>query len=164
MSKYSQVAKPAIFLAFIICASCAQAQEVIGRQEYNTIFFRANNAYREEKYEDAIRDYEQLISSGLRSASIFYNVGNAYLRMGNKGEAILYYERAHRLMPRDEDIQANLAYARSQIVDKIETPDPGLLGRWLANLQGLLTLDETTILAWSLYLVMTVLALLAVFV
>jgi hypothetical protein len=69
-----------------------------------------------------------------------------------------------RLMPRDEDIKANLVYARSQIVDKIETPDPGLLGRWLASLQGLLTPDETIILAWTLYLIMTVLALLAVFV
>jgi uncharacterized protein YgiM (DUF1202 family) len=67
-------------------------------------------------------------------------------------------------MPRDEDIKANLAYARSQIVDKIETPDPGLLGGWLASLQGLLTIDETIILAWALYLIMTVLALLAVFV
>jgi hypothetical protein len=133
-------------------------------EAWAVVFAHANQLYEEGRYEEAAAKYEEIVASGLKNGRVYYNLGNAYFKQEKLGLAILNYERAHRLMPRDDDIKANLTYARSQIVDKIETPDPGLLGRWLASLQGLLTIDETIILAWALYLVMTVLALLAVFV
>jgi tetratricopeptide (TPR) repeat protein len=152
-------------LAAIVFAGLAWVTRVQAQSEaWAAVFARANQLYEEGRYEEATAKYEEIVASGLKNGRVYYNLGNAYFKQEKLGLAILNYERAHRLMSRDEDIKTNLAYARSQIVDKIETPDPGLLGRWLASLQGLLTIDETTILAWALYLVMTVLALLAVFV
>lgn len=40
---------------------------------------------------------------------------NAYFKLGNKGKAILNYERALQLLPRDADVKSNLVYARSLI-------------------------------------------------
>lgn len=48
------------------------------------------------------------------SAAGFYNQGNAAARAGKPGEAVLAYERAALLAPRDSDIQANLQRVRTQ--------------------------------------------------
>jgi hypothetical protein len=152
-------------LAAIVLAGLAWVARVQAQSEaWAAVFAHANRLYEEGGYEEAAAKYEEIVASDLQNGRVYYNLGNAYFKQEKLGLAILNYERAHRLMSRDEDIKANLAYARSQIVDKIETPNPGLLGRWLASLQGLLTVDETTILAWVLYLGMTVLVLLTVFV
>jgi tetratricopeptide (TPR) repeat protein len=79
-----------------------------------TTFFHANALYKDGQYSAAAADYEQLLRSGLESGNLFFNLGNAYFKAGDKGKAILSYERARRLMPGDPDLEANLAYARSQ--------------------------------------------------
>jgi tetratricopeptide (TPR) repeat protein len=78
-----------------------------------TIFFKANAAYHDGAYEQALRDYERLLSSGIESGNIYFNLGNAYFKLGDIGQAIGNYELAERLMPTDPDLAANLAYARS---------------------------------------------------
>jgi hypothetical protein len=44
------------------------------------------------------------------SAAGLYNLGNAYMRQGKAGMAVLNYERANLLSPNDPDIDANLSY------------------------------------------------------
>ena len=39
--------------------------------------------------------------------------------MGHTAEAILFYERAARLLPRDKDVTTNLAMARLSVVDRV---------------------------------------------
>lgn len=78
-----------------------------------TTFFQANGLYTQGNYTDAIQAYEQLLASGLESAPLYFNLGNAYFKTGETGHAILNYERARRLAPGDTDIMANLVYARS---------------------------------------------------
>ena len=48
------------------------------------------------------------------SAAVLFNLGNARLQAGQPGEAILDYERARWLAPRDVDIAANLHLARQR--------------------------------------------------
>jgi tetratricopeptide (TPR) repeat protein len=146
-----KTAKLAIFLAFSACAASALTQELVSPQEYNTIFFRANNSYREDRYDDAIQDYEQLISDGLRSANIFYNLGNAYLRTGSKGKAILYYERAFRIRPRDADIRSNLDFARTLVEGDAGQYSERWYERIFLFLRGFLSTDEMTSLLSILY-------------
>lgn len=50
--------------------------------------------------------------AGGYSAASLYNLGNAYARSGKIALAVLEYERARVLAPRDPDIEANLAHAR----------------------------------------------------
>lgn len=60
---------------------------------------------------------------GIENGRLFYNIGNVYFRLGDMGKAILNYRRAERFIPHDLNLQQNLSYARSRLVDRIE-PKP----------------------------------------
>ncbi len=83
------------------------------------IFFKANQAQKEGHYEKAAEGYQNLINSGYAGGHVLYNLGNAYIRLNRVGLAILEYERARLLIPRDADLQFNLAYARNLTRDAI---------------------------------------------
>ncbi len=74
-----------------------------------------------EEYERALLYYERLVrDDGVRNGRLYYNIGNTYFRLGEIGRAILNYKRAARYMPRDENVRANLEYARSRRIDRVE--------------------------------------------
>ena len=78
----------------------------------------ADSAYVQEHYEQAISLYNKLLETGA-SASVYYNLGNAYYRTGDMAHAILAYERAYLMEPGDADIRFNLQLARTKTIDKI---------------------------------------------
>ncbi|MGD8868497.1 MAG: tetratricopeptide repeat protein [Gemmatimonadales bacterium] len=86
-------------------------------------FEDGNRLYQQGDYQAALDNYQRIIDSGLESAALHYNIGNAYFKLGQLGEAILHYERARRLAPGDADVRANLELARSLTVDEV-TPLP----------------------------------------
>jgi tetratricopeptide (TPR) repeat protein len=88
--------------------------------EWEEGFFKANQAYKVGDFQEAIEEYLRLIRSGHGGGQIYYNLGNAYFRAGQVGRAILEYERAQLLIPRDPDLNFNLSHARDQIRDAIE--------------------------------------------
>ena len=79
-----------------------------------------NRLYQEGDFEDALASYRRLVEAGFESGEVYYNIGNAYFKLGDLARSILYYERARRLLPANEDVQANLELARSLTVDEIE--------------------------------------------
>ena len=89
---------------------------------WEDLFFRANQAFKESHYQDAIDGYEQLAQTGHENGHIYYNLGNGYFRLNQLGQAILNYERARILIPRDADLNFNLRLARDQIQDAIAEP------------------------------------------
>lgn len=98
------------------------------------VFEEANEQYRQNKFSDAAALYEKLVHSGNISPDLFYNLGNAYYKNGDVAKSILYFEKALKLNPADDDIQFNLNIARLKTVDKIE-PIPQLFyKRWLFRL------------------------------
>jgi tetratricopeptide (TPR) repeat protein len=74
----------------------------------------AKALYEDGNYPEAIQIYEQIVSTGVRDSHVLYNLGNAYALNGDIGRAILNYERAAEITPRDRDIRHNLALARSE--------------------------------------------------
>ena len=84
------------------------------------LFMEANKYYKEETYEKAAVIYENLIRSGMINGDIYYNLGNSYFKMGMLGKAILNYRLAELYLPRDEDLKANIGYARQLTKDRIE--------------------------------------------
>lgn len=125
---------------------------------WEEIFFRANQAYKEAHFQEAVDDYEQLIRSGHRNGHLFYNLGNAYFRANQLGRAILNYERARLLIPRDADLNFNLRHARDQTRDAIPQSQ-GFISMtffWLKNLSlgevlwGFVILN---ILFWAILLI-----------
>jgi len=82
----------------------------------------ANDLYENNKFQQAADSYESLIQRGLNNGYLYYNLGNTYIRLGKIGPAIRNYIRAKKLIPRDENLQANLIFAIQQTRDKIPPP------------------------------------------
>ena len=77
-----------------------------------------------ENWRKAVARYERVIKEGeVVNGALFYNLGNAYFRLGDMGNAIANYRRAQRLIPRDANVQKNLAYARRNCQDNIQEPE-----------------------------------------
>jgi len=77
-------------------------------------FDAANDAFTRGNFAEAARDYESIISRAGYSAPLLFNLANAQQRGGQVGRAILNYERAALLAPRDSNIAVNLRLAREK--------------------------------------------------
>jgi len=104
------------FSVAVVLATCVPAG--VGAQE--ELFAQGNQRYQEEDFGAAIEAYETVLSAGYESGPLLYNLGNAYFKAGELGRAILAWERARDLAPRDPDVEANLALAHSLTVDRVE--------------------------------------------
>ncbi|MCB9771135.1 MAG: SH3 domain-containing protein [Candidatus Omnitrophica bacterium] len=85
-----------------------------------TDFINANSAYREGKYLQAIQGYHNILAAGFESGPVYYNLANAHFKNKELGKAIVNYERANRIMPRDRDLIANYKFALSDVVGRTE--------------------------------------------
>lgn len=91
--------------------------------EMTRAFLDGIQFYKEEKFAEAISAFSKIAESGVRNSKLFYNLGNAYLKNGDIGHAVLWYERALALTPDDPDLRFNYEYAISQVKDKKEDKD-----------------------------------------
>ena len=83
-------------------------------------FAEGNRLYQEGDHPAAARHYQAVLDRGLESAALHYNLGNAHFRLGDLAPAVLAYERAARLEPRNPDIRANLELVNRMLQDRIE--------------------------------------------
>jgi tetratricopeptide (TPR) repeat protein len=77
-----------------------------------TPFDQANIAFAQKDYPRAASDYEAIIAHQGFSAPVLFDLANTYYQSGKIGLAIVNYERAQLLAPRDADIAFNLHMAR----------------------------------------------------
>jgi tetratricopeptide (TPR) repeat protein len=119
---------------------------VSAKQAADSLFEKANKAYAQKKYEAAAVTYQKVLDAGAKTASVYYNLGNAHYRLNNLASAILNYERAHRLSPNDKDINANLALANSKITDKMEGLPELFFKRWWTSFLLLLNVQSWSVL------------------
>ncbi len=95
----------------------------------------ANTAYINADYRRALELYHAIESRSVASAKLYYNMGNAYFKDGKTGRAILYYNKALRLDPGDEDIRYNLGVANSYTKDHIQTVPELFATRWIRSVR-----------------------------
>lgn len=105
-------------------------------------FESANKLYFEGRFTEAAAAYEQLLQSGQGSATLYFNLGNAWYKAGQNGRAIAAYLRAQRLAPRDPAVRFNLKFVREKVTGS-DKPVRTAWQRWLASL----TLNEWTLLS-----------------
>jgi len=91
---------------------------------------RANDLYLNRNYTEAAALYEELIQKDFHNGYLYYNLGNAYMRQGKTGPAILNYLRAETWIPRDENLDANLRFALQKTEDNLYLKTGG----WLKTL------------------------------
>ena len=122
--------------------------------EETTTFQQGNEYYQQKKYDKAIETFEKLIQSGYEGVSLYYNLGNAYYRTGKVGYAILYYEKALKLSPGDDDIIHNLNIANLKIIDKVESLPEFFLFQWWEGLLAFFSSSGWTIVTYIFYLLL----------
>ena len=101
----------AIFFSLVGALSAGDEQPL----DPNKLFYNANSLYEKREYEKALEEYKKILDMGIDSGCLYYNMGNSYFKMGKLGYAILYYEKAKRIMPQDNDLKSNLSYAKSLV-------------------------------------------------
>lgn len=110
-----------------------------------TLLVHAHAAYDAGEYGRAVELYRRLIEAGFASGDLYYDLGNAYLRNGELGRAIASYRRAEARRPRDQDIAANLAFARKSSRDALDPPRPSAVESTLFFWHSGLSRAELTI-------------------
>jgi tetratricopeptide (TPR) repeat protein len=137
----------ALILAMLIFAPAAA-----DAQGPPDLFQQGVAAYNAGRYQAAAEKFGALVQAGIRNGALYYNLGNTHLKQGDLGRAILWYERAERLIPRDPDLQFNLAHARSLTQDQPEErPSPLVdVAFFLTNLASPKTVQIAAVAAMTL--------------
>ena len=78
-------------------------------------------------------------------------------------QAILNYERAKKLNPRDEDIKHNLTIANAYVVDKIDIIPEFFLKNWITNIVNMTSSDNWAIISISSFILFLLLFLIYLF-
>ena len=96
----------------------------------DALWEQGTTAYGESRWQEAADAWTQIADAGLESASLYYNIGNAFYKGGEPARAILWYERALKVDPSYEDARVNLEFVNSQIQDRIEEVPEFFLEAW----------------------------------
>lgn len=122
------------------CLLITLAMSMISLSSHAVTKENADSAYVNQNYNQAIKDYEELLGKGV-SAELYYNLGNAYYRVDNITRAVLNYERALLLSPGDKDIRFNLQMARGKTIDKIVPESEMFFVTWYRSLVNIMSVD-----------------------
>ncbi len=91
-------------------------------------FQKGNQAYLDGDYPKAIGEYRRVLETGVFHPDLYFNLANAYYRAGQKGLAVLFYEKALDLDPSDSAANSNLAMVQKELIDRVVMPEDGPVG------------------------------------
>jgi len=123
-----------------------------GNDSTQTLFAKGNALYVKAQYKEALTAYQQILDEGYQSAAVYFNMGNASFKNDDIPSALLYYEKAHKLSPGDEDINFNIRFANLKTTDKIDEAPEFFLANWWKAL--ILSLSVNTLSIVSILLVL----------
>jgi len=76
----------------------------------------AEKAYYDKDYQKAEKLFQRLLGES-DNGYLYYNLGNVYFNLGQKGRALQYYEKARLVLPRFSDLKTNLNLLSEEKVD-----------------------------------------------
>lgn len=114
-----------LFLAAAVCAFIGLFALPVFADDAARSFLDGVASYNEGDYETAVQKLLKVAESGVKNGKLFYNLGNAYFKAGDIGRAMLWYERALKLIPNDPDLRFNYNYALTRLKDeRVEKESP----------------------------------------
>lgn len=108
-------------------------------------------AYVQGNYAEAIQIYEGALANGQANGVLYLNLAHAYFAQGNRGQAMLNYQRAAHYLPRVHEIEQQIIRLRT--ANGILAPTNSDWLETLANSSSALTLQElsrVSLALWSL--------------
>ena len=139
------------------CANCVYAAnqgEITLNGTPEKLWENANNLYAKGEYNQASQIYETITKQFGASPEVYYNLGNCYYKQGKIALCILNYERALRFDPSDDDIKANLAFARGKTADKVIPPSEMFFITWWKQLSNTTTISTWMLIALLSFIIM----------
>ena len=97
---------------------------LIGAASFTETYDSGVQAYKNENYNQAIDQFEELVYNRVFEPEVFYNLGNAYYRKGDIPSAIVNYERAIYVAPALPEAHANLQQVVLQTQQQLARPQP----------------------------------------
>ena len=146
-----------ILICFFAAMPCfGEEERALDPQQ---VFYTANTFYAGRDYSKALEAYQSILNAGLENGVLYYNMGNCYFKMGKLGYAILYYDKARKMFPRDSDLVSNLAYAKQQLGDpNIEPPSLNIVSRMIKRPYEGLNLNALSILSLAVCVLVIVMS------
>ena len=117
----------------------------------DSLWQKGVSAYSDGSWEESAGAWESLRGTGVESAELYYNLGNAYFKATEIGKAVLNYERALRIDPSFSDARFNLEFARSMVQDRIDEVPEFILKTWARKISYLMNSDAWAILSLVLF-------------
>jgi tetratricopeptide (TPR) repeat protein len=126
--------------------------------------FRVGNAsYEAGDYPAAVEAYRRLADAGVTNGDLYYNLGNAYYKNENLGHAVLFYTRALRVQPRNDEAKENLELVRLQLRDKQFVQQQNRLVRGFIWFHNNLNTPEMLVFASASYILLCLLVVVFIF-
>lgn len=129
-------------IGWVIIIVLMQLPAFLFGQDYEANIQKAEQYYAEAKYDSASMAYQKVLDEGYHSAELYYNLGNTFYKLNDMPSAILYYEKALKLDPSNENVLFNLKLANSRIQDKIESLPQLFFIRWYVGLYNMYSVDN----------------------
>ena len=100
------------------------------------LFFQGNSEYANENYSTAISLYDSILTKGLESSELYYNLGNCHYKTQDWANAIWHYKKSLQLEKKENTLH-NLELAKLKIIDRIESLPQLFYKKWWNNLTQL---------------------------
>ncbi len=97
----------------------------------NNVFDEGVKFYMSKQYEKSITSFQSIVNEGYQSQALYYNLACSYFKIEDYSHAMLWFERAKRLNPSDDDTEFNIQVTKYKLKDKIEAlPDLFFVSWW----------------------------------
>lgn len=141
-----------ILMSFIIVLGANMALAV----DYERLLMAGNKHYEQGEFDLAINEYEKIIAADGVSTAVHYNLGCAYFNQKDYGKAILHFEKARQLSPRDADVKHNLEFSKLFLKDRFDLPQAMPFVIWFNQARQSLSLLELKALELTLFILFVI--------
>ncbi|MDY6914935.1 MAG: tetratricopeptide repeat protein [Candidatus Cloacimonadota bacterium] len=111
------------------------------------ILQQAVEKYENQHFKEALQLFQKLENENIVNSKLYFNIGNTHYRLGNLGNAILYYKKALKVKPNFQEAQENLKFALSQTTDKQVLESENFLSALWENILSRISLNLLAILS-----------------
>ena len=143
-------------IVFLLSAVTGLSAQNLSGTTLQAGFREANRAYSQGEYKSALQGYRDLLERSGSSAGLNYNAGCAALKAGELGYAVVYFNRAARLAPRDPDIRENLEFVQALTrPEELEESTGNVVFLYVSSLVLSLSTYEVSLLQLGFLLIFT---------
>lgn len=129
-------------------------------QDLNQLADSAKTLYDQGSYAQALEFYERVATAQVKDSELFHNMGNCYVRLGELGEAKVFFERALLFDPSNADAAYNLDWVNLRITDALVEPRQELTEWMSIVLRGIADSTTWAMMSWAVLGLAVVLLLL----